>query len=84
MQSYANSLTGMAPRVFTGHMSDAASESVLISLPEAAAVLGIHQTTAYRLAREGKFPVPVVKIGHMYRVNRILLNRYLVSGKPAS
>jgi hypothetical protein len=34
----------------------------------AAAVLGIGRTTAYRLARSGAFPVPVLKVGNRYLV----------------
>lgn len=34
----------------------------------AGAVLGVGRTTAYRLAREGQFPVPVRKVGGRYLV----------------
>jgi hypothetical protein len=31
-------------------------------------ILGIGRTTAYRLAREGNFPVPLISIGIRYQV----------------
>ncbi len=34
----------------------------------AGAVLGIGRTTAYRLARTGTFPVPVLQVGNRYLV----------------
>ncbi len=34
----------------------------------AGAVLGIGRTTAYRLARLGAFPVPVLRVGNRYLV----------------
>jgi len=37
-------------------------------LVTAAAILGIGRTTAHTLARTGQFPVPVLRIGHCYRV----------------
>jgi hypothetical protein len=37
-------------------------------LVTAAAILGIGRTTAHALVRAGEFPVPVIRIGHRYRV----------------
>ena len=34
----------------------------------AAAVLGIGRTTAYQLARDGEFPVPVTRVGRRFIV----------------
>ncbi|WP_253858887.1 helix-turn-helix transcriptional regulator [Prauserella alba] len=31
-------------------------------------MLGIGRTTAYRLARNGEFPSPIVRVGRTYRV----------------
>lgn len=39
-----------------------------IDLATAARVLGIGRTTAYELARRGKFPCRVLRIGGLYRV----------------
>jgi hypothetical protein len=44
------------------------SLGVRTDLRTAAAVLGIGQTNAYRLAREGTFAVPVVRLGSRYIV----------------
>jgi len=41
---------------------------VTTDLMTAARILGIGRTTAYRLAREGAFPVPAVRIGRTYRI----------------
>jgi hypothetical protein len=37
-------------------------------LVTAAAILGIGRTTAHTLARAGRFPVPVIRVGRRYRV----------------
>jgi predicted site-specific integrase-resolvase len=37
-------------------------------LVTAAAILGIGRSTAHALARAGEFPVPVIRVGHRYRV----------------
>ena len=34
----------------------------------AATLLGISRTLAYQLAKDGQFPVPVIKVGRRYRV----------------
>lgn len=39
-----------------------------ISLTEAATLLGVGRTTAYKAAREGTFPVPVLRVGGRYVV----------------
>lgn len=39
----------------------------LISITEAAELLGVSQSTAYRLARENR--IPVIRIGKAVRVN---------------
>lgn len=41
---------------------------VMTDVVTAGSVLGIGRTTAYRLAREGQFPVPVRRIGSRYLV----------------
>ena len=53
-----------------------------ISLAEAAAVLGIHRTTAWSLHKRGDFPVPVLKIGSSLRVVRAHLQLFLETGLP--
>ncbi|WP_100446375.1 helix-turn-helix domain-containing protein [Glycomyces xiaoerkulensis] len=41
---------------------------VMTNVETAAQILGIGRTVAYRLAKEGDFPVQVLRIGHSYRV----------------
>lgn len=43
-----------------------------LTLPEAAALLGISRSTAYHAAAADKFPVPVIRVG----------SRYVVPTKP--
>jgi hypothetical protein len=41
---------------------------VTTDIVTAGSVLGIGRTTAYRLARSGEFPVPLLKVGNRYLV----------------
>jgi hypothetical protein len=41
---------------------------VMTNVETAARILGIGRTVAYRLAKDGEFPVQVLRIGHSYRV----------------
>lgn len=50
--------------------------SLLLSVAQAAELLGIHQTTAHALIRRGEFPVPVRKVGASYKVSRHLLEQW--------
>lgn len=56
----------------------------LIPLPDAARRLGIHPGTGYRLAREGKFPIPVLTVGSVYRVRRSELDAFITGDAAAS
>lgn len=40
----------------------------MLDLPTAAALLGIGRTISYTLVREGRFPVPVVRVGKLIRI----------------
>jgi hypothetical protein len=40
----------------------------VVDIPTAAGFLGMSRTKAYRLAKAGKFPCRVLRIGHSYRV----------------
>lgn len=51
------------------------------TLEEAATVLGVGRTLAYRLAREGNFP-GLIRIGRRYLVSRSALDQFL--GVPRS
>lgn len=56
----------------------------VIDLIEAAALLGVGRTTAYKLVRRGEWPTPVLRIGRLIKVPtaplRELLNRSTPSG----
>jgi excisionase family DNA binding protein len=54
----------------------------LISIPEAAALIGLHVDTLRRLCRTGQFP-PALQIGRQWRVSVPRLQRYL-HGETAS
>jgi excisionase family DNA binding protein len=45
--------------------------------PTAARALGIGRTRAYEMARDGEFPIPVLRLGNSYRVTRADLLRVL-------
>lgn len=49
------------------------------SMIEAAARLGIHRNTAYRMAAAGTFPVPVYRMGRSWRVPVAAIER-IVAG----
>ena len=48
----------------------------LISVPEAAHLVGLHADTLYRLCRTGQFP-PALQIGARWRVSVPRLEKYL-------
>jgi len=46
-------------------------------LPTAARRLGIGRTSAYKLAKSGKFPAPVIRVGRLWRVPQAPLDGLL-------
>ncbi|WP_282947839.1 helix-turn-helix transcriptional regulator [Cellulomonas endometrii] len=56
----------MTSRVWTA--DDVRALGVRTDLETAASVLSLGRTTAYRLARAGEFPVPVLRLGTRYVV----------------
>lgn len=55
---------------------DPGEASDLITIPEAARRIGLHQDTLYRLARSGQFP-PAIQIGQRWVVSVPRLERHL-------
>lgn len=53
----------------------ARARSLMLSISEAADLLGIHPSTAYRAIAAGTFPVPVVRIGDVLKVPRAAVHR---------
>jgi predicted DNA-binding transcriptional regulator AlpA len=56
----------------------------VIDLPEAAAMLGIGRTLAYRLVREDAWPTPVIRVGRLIKVPLRPLREYLGAHDVAS
>jgi predicted site-specific integrase-resolvase len=59
-------VTARAGRVWAEQ--DIRSLGATTDLVTAAAIVGVGRTTAHVLARAGEFPVPVIRVGHRYRV----------------
>ena len=56
-----------------------------VDIPTAGKCFGLGKSTAYELARSGKFPVPVLPLGKGYRVTRASILAYLgIEDVPAS
>lgn len=53
------------------------SDSDVISLAQAAKLMGITRDTAYRLVRAGEFPLPTVKLGRGVKVSRTAVDRWV-------
>jgi excisionase family DNA binding protein len=53
---------------------------ILMSVVEAAAMLGIAPRTAYDLIHRDEFPVPVLKVGRRMKVSRTMLERFASEG----
>jgi predicted site-specific integrase-resolvase len=47
---------------------DLGVRSAVVDLPQAAQILGIGRTLAYRLVREGRWPTPVIRVGRLIKV----------------
>jgi hypothetical protein len=62
-------------------LSELGSLPQIVDLLTAAGLLGIGRTTAYQLARAGRFPVPVLRVGVSYKVPTAPLLELL--GRPA-
>ena len=56
----------MTRRVWTE--ADIRALGALTDLMTAGSILGMGRTTSHRLARDGEFPVPVLRHGHRYQV----------------
>lgn len=55
-----------------------------IGLAEAALILGIHKSTAWALYQDGKFPVPVLRVGTRIRVVKVHIQQFLETGEPVT
>ncbi|GAA3829016.1 hypothetical protein GCM10022380_54450 [Amycolatopsis tucumanensis] len=48
-----------------------------IDVPTAGAVLGMNRDKAYKLVRDGEFPLPILRVGKRLRVSTDALLKYL-------
>lgn len=55
-------------RQYVWSTDDILALGVLTDIVTAGSILGLGRTTAHKMAREETFPVPVIKVGHRYRV----------------
>jgi excisionase family DNA binding protein len=53
------------------------TETPVISAEEAFEYLGVDRTTGYRAIKEGRFPLPVIRVGRLIRVPTAPLVRML-------
>jgi predicted DNA-binding transcriptional regulator AlpA len=65
-------------------LAQAARLPASLTLPEAAALLGIGRTHAYTLAATGQFPAPVLHLGRALRVPTAPLLRLLAIPDPTA
>ena len=54
----------------------------VLDLVEAAALLGVGRTTAYRLVRDGHWPTPVLRLGRLIKIPTQPLLELLAGGTP--
>lgn len=57
---------------------------VSVDLETAGKAFQLGRTTSYQLAKEGRFPVPVLRAGNQYRVTRASLLRELGIAEPVA
>jgi len=70
------------PEPTAGHPKEHRAPAVL-DLCEAAALLGVGRTTAYRLVREQKWPTPVLRLGRLIKIPTQPLLDLLCCPSPA-
>ncbi|MGK5557754.1 helix-turn-helix transcriptional regulator [Actinomadura kijaniata] len=56
----------------------------VVDIPTAARVLGLSRSYAYVLAKEGRFPCPLIRAGAAYRVPTAALLAVLGEERPRS
>lgn len=61
----------------TPTLINADDQRPFVSADEAFVFLGIDRTTGYRAIRANTFPVPVIRVGRIYRVPTVPLRRLL-------
>ena len=68
----STSMTTPAARPGTSRPASAVDPAVplpaVLDLVEAAALLGVGRTTAYRLVHDGQWPTPVLRLGRLIKI----------------
>lgn len=66
------------------HTRNGFGTKALLSVDEAALLLGIARSTAYRAITTGTFPVPIIRVGGRWRISHEALRRLLDGEKPTT
>ncbi len=66
------------------HPRNGFGSKALLSVDEAAILLGITRSTAYRAIATGTFPIPIIRVGGRWRVSREALRRLLDGEEPTT
>lgn len=64
----------------TNHAQITPAQPAVVDVCEAARILGIGRTLAYRLVRDGSWPTPLLRIGRLIKVPVEPLYAYLNGG----
>lgn len=59
-------------------------QPLVVTLAEAASLLGVARASAYRMVREDRFPVRTVKVGGKIMVSRRRLEEYVDGDEVAA
>lgn len=64
--------------------AEALALAVMVGLNDANRALGLSRTIGYTLARQGEYPIRVLRLGNQYRVARSDLLRFLGIDEPTT
>ena len=67
--------------ITTPHPSPARSAPAMLTVPEAARILGIGRTLAYGLIRTDAWPTPIVRVGRLIKIPSGPLLELLATGR---
>jgi excisionase family DNA binding protein len=77
-------LTRSMPKVDEAAAEPKTIRPALVGMAETAKLLGISRNMAYELIKKDEFPIPVRRIGSLYKVNRAELMAYIEGEHPAA
>lgn len=77
--------TAVAPSGVVPTAAEMAGWPVTVDVPTAGSAYGMSRNTAYEMARAGRFPVDVLRVGSRLRVRTAaILADLAISGEPTS